>query len=406
MSEGEPAGISSMNFEVSDEQSLILKQVDRACKELRPVEDKCYLEHRYNDQTKGILGRAHVLGMPISADYGDGQGVDLLTYALALERLGREGGGVRTFVSVQTSLVLMPMERWGMPEQKSRYLGPGTKGEKLYAFGLTEPGAGSDPSSMRTVFEEKGGNFVLNGQKTWISNGSVADTAIIFARPKASSGGGICAFLVDRGSEGYSAKRIENKLGLYTSDTGTIYLDDCVVPKDALLGPRGKGLAIAYGALMGGRLSVAAGCVGVIQDCLDEAVRYSESRVQHGKLIGKHQLIQRHLAVMAVNLEASRWLTLRAANLWQKHCSSPEDVSLRDAADAEIAQAKYFAANCSFDAADRAVQVFGANGYSIENRPARHLIDTRVSRIYEGTDEILEQKIAVSLLGRDFEAYS
>jgi alkylation response protein AidB-like acyl-CoA dehydrogenase len=408
VSEGDVAGISSMNFEVSDEQSLILKQVDRACKELRPVEDKFYLNHRYNDQTNGILGQAHVLGMPISAEYGDGQGIDLLTYALALERLGREGGGVRTFVSVQTSLTLMPIERWGTPEQKSRYLVPGTKGEKLFAFGLTEPGAGSDPASMRTDFEERGGNFVLNGQKTWISNGSVADAVVIFARPKAPGGGtgGICAFLVDRDCEGFSSRPIENKLGLFTSDTGTIYLDDCVVPKENLLGPRGKGLPVAYGALMGGRLSVAAGCVGVIQDCLDEAVRYSAARTQHGKLIGKHQLIQRHIAVMAVNLEASRWLTLRAASSWQRHVNSPEDASLRDAADAAISKAKYFAANASFDAADRAVQVFGANGYSIENRPARHLIDTRVSRIYEGTDEILEQKVAVSLLGRDFEAYS
>jgi alkylation response protein AidB-like acyl-CoA dehydrogenase len=407
MSGDELANVSSMNFETTDEQNLILKQVDRACKELRPVEDKCYLDHRYNDRTKGILGQAHVLGMPISAEYGDGQGVDLLTYALALERIGREGGGVRTFVSVQTSLTMMPIERWGTPEQKSRYLEPGTKGETLLAFGLTEPGAGSDPSSMRTEFEERGGNFVLNGQKTWISNGSVADTVIVFARPKASSGaGGICAFLVDRGSEGFSAKPIEHKLGLFTSDTGTIYLDNCVVPKDSLLGPRGKGLPVAYGALMGGRLSVAAGCVGVTQDCLDEAVHYSAMRTQHGKLIGKHQLVQRHIAVMAVNLEASKWLMLRAASLWQNHAKSPDNVSLRDAADAAIAKAKYFAANASFDAADRAVQVFGANGYSMENRPARHLIDTRVSRIYEGTDEILQQKIAVSLLGRDFEAYS
>jgi alkylation response protein AidB-like acyl-CoA dehydrogenase len=397
-----------MNFEISDEQGLVLKLVDRACRELRPVEDKCYLERRYNDQTKRILGKAHVLGLPISTDYGDGQGADLLTYALALERIGREGGGVRTFVSVQTSLVMLPIQRWGTQEQKSRYLEPGTKGERVFAFGLTEPGAGSDPSSMRTEFEERGGSFALNGQKTWISNGSIADTVVVFARPNApgAATGGICAFLVDRDSEGFSSRPIENKLGLFTSDTGTIYLESCVVPKDALLGPRGRGLHVAYGALMSGRLSVAAGCVGVIQDCLDEAVRYSGLRVQHGKLIGKHQLVQRHIGVMAVNLEASRWLTLRAASLWHQSSKSPENVSLRDAADAAIAKAKYFAANSSFDAADRAVQVFGANGYSMENRPARHLVDSRVSRIYEGTDEILEQKIAVSILGRDFAAYS
>jgi alkylation response protein AidB-like acyl-CoA dehydrogenase len=156
---------------------------------------------------------------------------------------------------------------------------------------------------------------------------------------------------------------------------------------------------------MSGRLSVAAGCVGVIRDCLDEAVRYSGVRVQHGKLIGKHQLVQRHLGIMAVNLEAARLLTLNAAVLRQEHQDRPGDLAVRASADAAIAKAKYFAANASFDAANRAVQVFGANGYSLENRPGRHLVDTRVCKIYEGTDEILEQKIAVSVLGRDFEAY-
>jgi len=300
---------------------------------------------------------------------------------------------------------MLTIQKWGTEEQRETHLEPGTRGEKIFAFGLTEPGAGSDPASLRTEFEEKGGRFAISGQKMWISNGSVADSVIIFAYPKGKREG-MCAFIVDRDSEGFSSKPIENKMGLYSSDTGTIYLDNCPVGRESLLGPRGKGLSVAYSALMSGRLSVAAGCVGVIQDCLDESVRYAALRVQHGKLIGKHQLVQRHVGRIAVNLEAARMLVLNAAFLHQRHQEKPGDLSARAAADAAIAKAKYFASNASFDAADRAVQIFGANGYSLENRPARHLVDTRVCRIYEGTNEILEQKIATSILGKDFEAYS
>jgi alkylation response protein AidB-like acyl-CoA dehydrogenase len=299
---------------------------------------------------------------------------------------------------------MLTVQKWGNEEQKGRYLPSGSRGETVFAFGLTEPGAGSEPASLKTQFAEKNGKYTLSGQKTWISNGSVADAVIIFAYP-AGSKDGMCAFIVDSDSEGFSARPIENKMGLYSSDTGTIYLENCVVPKENLLGPTGKGLAVAYSALMSGRLSVAAGCVGVIQDCLDESARYSKIRVQHGKPIGKHQLVQRHIGIMATNLEAARWLTLHAAYLKQRY-EEKESTAARDEADIAIAEAKYLSSNLAFDAANRAVQVFGANGYSLENRPARHLLDSRVCKIYEGTDEILQQKIAVSVLGKDFEAYS
>ena len=398
--------LSKMNFEPSEEQSLILEQVDRVCRSIRSTEDKCYLERRFNERIRPAFAQAHMLGLPISKSYGDGQGADTVTYALAIERIGREGTGVRTFVSAHVSLGELTIQKWGSEEQKGKYLPQTTKGEKVMAFGLTEPSAGSDPASLKTSFEESGGGkFILNGQKMWISNGSIADLAIVFAYPKGRREG-MCAFLVERDSPGFSAKPIENKMGLPTSDTGTIYLEKCEVPKENMLGPRGKGLPVAYSALMSGRLSVAAGCVGVIQDCLDEAVRYAGLRVQHGRAIGKHQLVQRHLGIISTNLEAAKWLVLRAADLKEKSEWDPKNEQLRDAADLEIAKAKYFAANASFDAANRAVQVFGANGYSLENRPARHLLDTRVTRIYEGTDEILEQKIAIGALGRDFEAYS
>jgi alkylation response protein AidB-like acyl-CoA dehydrogenase len=397
--------LGTMSFEVSDEQRLILNVVDDACKKIRPIEDKCYLEHKFNDRVLPIFKDAHLPDLPVSRNYGEGQGADALTYALALERIGREGTGVRTFFSGHTSLGQLTLQKWGNAEQKERYLPRTTKGEMVMAFGLTEPTAGSDPASLKTNFEEKDGHFYLNGSKAWISNGSIADLVVVFAYPKGKNEG-MCAFLVEKQSEGFSAAPIVDKLGLPTSDTGLLYFSDCKVPKENLLGPRGKGLSVAYSALMSGRLSVAAGCVGVAQDCLDEAIRYSRERIQHKKKIGKHQLVQRLITKISLDLETSRLLTYKAASLKTKSDANPESTAYRDEADWAIAQAKYCAAGASFNSADRAVQVFGANGYSFQNRPARHLVDTRVCRIYEGTDQILEQKIAIRLLGNEYESFS
>ncbi len=396
--------LSSINLDLTEEQRILLKTVDEMCRKIRPIEDRCYLERRFNDSLKDILSSYHMLGLPISKKYGDGQGADTVTYALALERIGEEGTGVRTFLSVHTSLCQLTIQQWGTEEQKEALLAKGTRGEYIFAFGLTEPNAGSDPASLSTNFEERNGRYVINGQKMWISNGSIADYVIVFAYPKGKREG-MCAFIVSKDSPGFEARRIENKMGLPTSDTAAVYLDNVEVPKDMMLGPQGKGLSVAYSALMNGRLSVAAGCVGVIRDCLKEMLNYSSVRVQHGKKIGKHQLVQRHIAKVSAELEASYLLVLKAAYLKQRYVENTSNIQLREEADRMIALAKYYAANASFDAANRAVQVFGANGYSLENRPARHLLDTRVTMIYEGTNEILEQKIAVSLLGKDFEAY-
>ncbi len=397
--------ISKMNFDVSEEQRLVLDQVDRVCTEIRPIEDRCYLERKINDQVKPIFSKAHLLGLPVSRKYGDGQGADMVTYALAIERIGREGTGLRTFFSVHMALCQMTIQHWGNEDQKARILTPATKGESILAFGLTEPSAGSDPASLTTYFEEEDGKFFLTGQKTWISLGSTAKYVLIFAYPKGKKEG-MCGFIVDSESQGFKAELIQHKLGLPTADTSTIYLDRVKVPKEDLLGPRGRGMSVALSGLMNGRLSVAAGCVGVMQDCLDESVRYAGVRFQHGKLIGKHQLVQRHIGIISTNLEAARLLLLQAAFIKQKYEENPRSAELRDATDLSITKAKYFAANASFDAANRAVQVFGANGYSYENRPARHLADTRVTMIYEGANEILEQKIALGSLGKGFAAYS
>lgn len=398
------ADLSQMNFEASEDQKLVLEEVDRACRELRPFEDESYLAQRYNERLPAIFRKAGLLGLPISRQYGEGQGADVLTYMLALERVGQEGTGVRTFLSGHVSLGQVTVQKWASEEQKQRYLPPATKGEKIMCFGLTEPTAGSDPASLRTTFEEKGNYFLLNGSKAWISNGSIADVAVIFAYPKGKREG-MCAFIVEKKFEGYSSQQQKHKLGMPTSDTGSIFLDNCKVPRENLMGPVGKGLSIAYSGLMSGRLSVAAGCLGVIEDCIHEAVAYARQRVQHGKQIGKHQLIQRHIGNMATDLEAAKNLVYKASLLKQKSDSNPGDKDLRDSADIMIAKAKYFASNASFQAADRTVQIFGASGYSFETRAPRHLVDTRVCRIYEGADEIMVQKIAVSLLGSDYEAY-
>jgi alkylation response protein AidB-like acyl-CoA dehydrogenase len=391
-----------MDFKITEEQRALLQEVDRACKEIRPYESECYLNHRLNDRIVPVFTRAHLLGLPVREEYG-GAGADLLTYALALERIGQEGTAVRTFFSGHVSLGMLTLQEWGTEEQKQRFLPAACRGEKVFAFGLTEPAAGSDPASMRSTFEVAGDHFRLNGSKHWISNGSICDVAIVFARDR--SGGEISAFLIEKGSPGFAADTQKHKMGLFSSDTGILHFDDCRVPKENRLGPAGKGLNVAFSALMSGRLSVAAGNVGVMEDCLHEAAEYAKQRVQHGKPIARHQLVQRHIGIISANLEAARLLTYSAALKKVEYEADRTNVARRDDADNQIARAKYFVSNVAFDAAHRTVQVFGAAGYSFECRAARHECDTRVTQIYEGTNEILEQKIALSVLGKEYAAF-
>ena len=403
--ESEFVNLSNMDFDISEGQALLLERVDKACRELRPIEDKCYSEDRVNDETVSIFARAGLLGLVVPKKYGDGQGVDAVTYALAAERIGREGLGPAAFFSVHTALCQMTLVRWGTEEQKQRILTPATKGASILAFGLTEPNAGSDPASLTTSFEEKEGRFILSGQKTWISLGSTAKWVLIFAYPRGKKDG-MCAFLVDTKSPGFKAERIKDKLGLRTSDTSTLYLDRVEVPREDLLGPPGKGLAVALSGLMDGRLGVAAGCVGVTQDCLDESLRCARMRSENGEVVGNNQSIQRHVGLMSTSLEAAKLLTLGAAYMKQKYEEHGEDKEQRDAVDMATTKAKYFASNAALDAADRGMRVLSAAGLSVENRCARHFADARVSIIFEGTNEILEQKIALGSLGKSFEAYS
>jgi alkylation response protein AidB-like acyl-CoA dehydrogenase len=379
------------------------------CQEVRPVEELCYAEHKFNDQVVPLAKKHNLLGMNVHPEYG-GRGADAVSYFTALARIGREGTGVRTFFSGHLSIGAYPIQTWGSEALKRKYLPAACRGEKVLAFGLTEPDAGSNPREMTTTFTKKGDQYLLNGVKYLISNGGIADAVIVFAYPDGvpdGPGRRISAFVLDTNQPGFVAESFapNAKMGMFTSNTAMFEMHNAVVPAENLLAEEGDGFRVAMGTLVSGRLSVAAGCLGVIEDCLAEVVEYAKMRSQHGKEIGKHQLVQDHIANIEMDRVASEALLLRAAAAKDRSAASPGDRELARQADLLAAQAKFFATNAAWDAADRAVQVFGGRGWSTLYRPGRHLMDTRVCRIYEGTDEILKLKIASAVLGKEYEAF-
>lgn len=409
-----------MNFEVSEEQKVFLEQVDKTCKSIRDYETKCYLEEKVNDRIVPEFGKIGMLGCPISKKYR-GLGYDILTYALALERIGREGNSIRTFFSAHISIGQMVLQNWADEDQKRQYLSNTTGGKSIMAFALTEPDAGSDPASMTTKFEETSDGFILKGKKHWVGNGTIAKVMTTYAKGPDDR---ISAFIVDTDSKGFHAEEMKDKMGLLSIKNAEISFENCIVPKKNLLGTKGKGLSIAYSALIDGRLSVAAGSVGVMNDCLEESINYSQKREQHGSALAKKQLIQEHLSSMIVNIESSRWLVYRAAMERQKLQDYVEGLKeldahwqeklnredkeyslLRNRADRLAAIAKLHASNAAFDCANRAVQIFGSFAYQKTNRVARHFLDSRAIIIYEGANEVLKLKIASLELGDKYNAY-
>jgi alkylation response protein AidB-like acyl-CoA dehydrogenase len=385
------------------EPGRLLADVEGFCQAIRAHEELCYVEHRFNEQIIPTAGRFNILGMPVPVEYG-GRGADTVTFARALARIGQEGTGVRTFFSGHTSIGQYPIMTWGSKEQKERYLPASCRGEKILAFGLTEPEAGSNPLEMTMTYERSGGNFLLNGMKYLISNAGIATTIVTFAYPKA--GGRISAFIIDTDSPQCIREDLVAKMGMPTANTGMFELTDFATPLHTMLGAEGDGFRIAMGTLVSGRLSVASGCLGVIEDCLLEATRYAKERHQHGKPIGKHQLVQEHIAAIEMARLASEAVVMKAAAAKDASNSEPTNADLKGRADLLAAQAKLFAANAAWDAADRAVQILGGRGWSTLYRPGRHLQDVRVCRIYEGTDEILKMKIAAAVLGgKEWEAF-
>jgi alkylation response protein AidB-like acyl-CoA dehydrogenase len=391
------------------DREQLLRDVEAFCEEIRPEEEFCYVERKSNEQVIPLAKKHNILGMLTPTPY-QGRGADTVTYLKALARIGREGTGVRTFFSGHVSIGAYPIVVWGTEDQKQRYLPAACRGEKILAFGLTEPEAGSNPLEMQSTFRKEGNKFIVKGEKYLISNGGICDAVLIFAYPEGVESGPnrrVSAFILDTNQPGFHCESFtpQAKMGMPTSNTAMFEMKDVEIPLENMLGEEGNGFRVAMSTLVSGRLSVAAGCLGVIEDCLQEAITYSKERHQHGKPIAKHQLIQDHIAHIEMDRVASESLILRAGEAKDASTANPSDKELARQADILAAQAKFFATNAAWDAADRTVQVFGGRGWSTLYRPGRHLIDVRVCRIYEGTDEILKLKIAASVLGKEYEAF-
>ncbi len=368
-----------MDFVLKPEQREIWQWAKEfADSEIAPqVEEFDWAQKFNHDLLKKIADQGFFSAI-LPEQYG-GQDIDNIAYALMTEEIARVCSSTRTLFSVQISLVQKPIMQYGTGEQKEKYLpGLGT-GELIGCFGLTEPNAGSDAANQQTTAKADGDFYILNGQKTWISNGCLSDVAIVMAQTDSSKGHrGICSFLVDCKTEGFSTREIKPKLGLRSSVTSELFLDNVKVHKDQMLGKPGEGFKVAMYCLDQGRFSVAAGAVGVIQGCLEISSKYAMEREAFGQKIGEFQMLQQMIADMACDAEASRFLVLHAAHLKDRGIRNTRETSM----------AKLFAAEAAIRASYSAVQVYGGYGFSEEYPAARYYRDARVLNLYEGTSQI------------------
>lgn len=369
-----------MNFHFSEEQKMLRKTVrDFVDKEIIPHIRDWDRQGKFDSAIIQRLSDLGLMGVCIPEQYG-GSGMDYNSLAIVCEELERGDTAFRTAVSVHTGLNSMTILQWGTEEQKQKYLVPQAKGEKIGAFGLTEPAAGSDVAALETTAKLDGDHYILNGQKAWISLCDIADHFLIFAYTgnKEDKHKAISAFIVERTWEGFSSQAVKGKLGIRAGNTGELFFEDVKVPKENLLGKEGEGFKIAMAALDNGRFTVAAGAVGLIQACLEASVDYCHTRETFGKPIGRHQLVQQMLANMEAGYQMSRLLVYRAGQLKNEGKRNTRETSL----------AKWQACDFANKAADDAVQIFGANGYSDEYPVERFLRNSKAPVIYEGTREI------------------
>ncbi len=379
-----------MDFELTDEQRLV-RETARAFSDNEIVE-----RARENDRNEhfdlelvGKLADQGYLGAIVPREYG-GAGLDYLTYGIVVEEIGRGCSAMRTVISVQTSLVCSSLLRWGTEEQKQHYLPKLCSGEWLGCFGLTEPDTGSDAANQRTRARRTDNGWVINGAKMWISLGNHAKLALIFAQTDPEKGHrGLACFLVDTDQPGFQPQAIHHKMGLRGSDTAAISLDDVEVGEDGMLGQVGDGFKVAMSALDSGRYSVAAGCVGICQGCVDASVRYSQEREQFGRPIASFQLVQAMIADMVVDTDASRMLVWRAGYL--KDAGKPSTT--------ETSIAKLYATEAAVRSANTAIQVHGGSGYVDDHPVERYFRDVRVTTLYEGTSQIQKLIIGRAVTG-------
>ena len=373
-----------IDFELTDEQRLIRETArEFTDKEIIPVARENDRNEHFDTDLVKKLGDMGYLGPIVAEEYG-GRGLDYRTYALIVEEIGRGDSSARTVVSVQTSLVCSSIQRWGSEEQKHEWLPRLCTGEILGCFGLTEPDTGSDAANLKTRAEKTDGGWKITGAKQWISMGNYAKVALVFAQTDPEKKHrGLAAFLVPTESDGFSSSSVHGKLGLRASDTAELSLDGVEVGDDALLGNVGDGFKVAMSALDSGRYSVAAGCVGICQGCLEASVAYSKEREQFGRPIAAFQLVQEMIADMTVDTHAARSLVWQAG--WLKDAGKPSTT--------ETSIAKLFATEAAVRDANLAIQVHGGSGYVDDYPVERYLRDARVTTLYEGTSQI--QKLII-----------
>ncbi|WP_371627823.1 acyl-CoA dehydrogenase family protein [Streptomyces sp. NBC_01116] len=379
-----------MDLALSEEQEAVRKLAeDFVAREVAPHAAAWDRAENVDKSIVKKLGDLGFLGLTVPEEYG-GSGGDHLSYCLVTEELGRGDSSVRGIVSVSLGLVAKTVAAWGSEEQKRRWLPRLTAGEAIGCFGLTEPGTGSDAGNLATRAVRDGGDYVVNGTKMFITNGTWADVVLLFARTDDAPGHrGVSAFLVPADTPGLTRRTLHGKLGLRGQATAELVLEDVRIPAGSLLGPEGKGFSIAMSALTKGRMSVAAGCVGIAQAALDAAVRYAGEREQFGKAIARHQLVQELLSDIAVDVDAARLLTWRVADLIDRG---------QDFATA-ASTAKLYASEAAVRCANNALQVFGGYGYIDEYPVGKLLRDARVMTLYEGTSQIQKLIIGRALTG-------
>ena len=378
-----------MNFTLTKEQELVRQMVrDFAVNEVKPIAAEIDVTERFPMENVKKMGELGMMGIPFPTEFG-GAGGDVLSYILAVEELSKVCATTGVILSAHTSLCASLINENGTPEQKEKYLRDLCTGNKIGAFGLTEPGAGTDAAGQQTTAVLDGDNYILNGSKIFITNGGVADTFIVFAMTDKSKGTkGISAFIVEKGFQGFSIGKKEDKLGIRASSTTELIFENCIVPKENLIGREGKGFGIAMKTLDGGRIGIAAQALGIAEGALDEAIKYMKERKQFGRPIAAFQGLQWMVAEMSTKIEAARFLVYKAA--WLKENKQPYSV--------DAARAKLYAAEVAMDVTTKAVQLFGGYGYTKEYPMERMMRDAKITEIYEGTSEVQKMVISGSLL--------
>ena len=374
-----------MDFKLNDEQQLLRDMIrEFTDKEVRPIAAELDENERFPTELIPKMSEVGLMGIPVPEEYG-GVGMGNLEYVIAVEEISKACASTGVTISAHTSLCCWPILNYGTEEQKQKYLPDLATGEKLGAFGLTEPNAGTDAAMQGTTAEDKGDYYLLNGSKIFITNGSYADVYVIFAMTDKSAGNkGISAFILEKGMEGFTFGSKERKMGIRGSATYELVFNNVKVPKENLLGEVGKGFKIAMSTLDGGRIGIAAQALGIAQGAIDEALNYVKSRVQFGRTIASFQNTQFKMAEMQTKVDAARMLVYRAA------CMKDDGENYSS----EAAMAKLFASEVARDVTCQAVQLFGGYGYTREYPVERMMRDAKITEIYEGTSEV--QKMVIS----------